>query len=136
MRGAVGLDFEDDGRGFFIALQGLTKRIGQSHWLQSHAEVATRNAAFLQERIDDGVHRGCGNRDRAEASEARRGDADHAAMRVDDRAARGGRLNRDVEPNVGSERARQSKCALRGDEADDAERGNRSAGARTANDET
>src|SRR5271155_1861898 len=38
--GTVGFDFEDDSRGLFVALQGLTKRIGQTHRLKSDAQVA------------------------------------------------------------------------------------------------
>ena len=77
---------------FSFAMQGLAKGIGQAHGLEADAEVAARDAAFLQERVDDGVDGRSRNGDRAEACEARRGDAEDAAVCVNDGAARGGGL--------------------------------------------
>ena len=48
VRGTFGLHVENDGGGFVLALERLPKRRGQSHGLQAYAEIATRNAAFLQ----------------------------------------------------------------------------------------
>src|SRR5215472_1536129 len=50
VRWAFGLDFEDDGGGFVVALQRFSQRIRQTHRLQANAKIAVRNAAFLQER--------------------------------------------------------------------------------------
>src|ERR1700693_5138480 len=100
VRGAVGLHFDDNGGGFLIALQRLAKRIWQTDWMQPDAEIAMRNMSCLQQGIDDSVHRGSGNGDRAEACEARRRNTDRAAVRIDDCAANGCRLQSDVEPHV------------------------------------
>src|SRR6266852_8173935 len=90
VRGTFRLDFENHGGGFFAALQGLAERIGQAHGLETYTEIALRDVAFFQERVDDAVDGGRGDGDGAEASEARRGDADGAALRVDYGAADGG----------------------------------------------
>src|SRR5215467_7262142 len=47
VRGAFGLHFKDDCRGFVAPLQRSTERFRQPHGLQAHAEVAARNAPFL-----------------------------------------------------------------------------------------
>ena len=68
MSGAVGFYFQDDGGGSYFALQGLAKGVGQPHRLQADAEIAARDAAFLQQRVDYEVDRGGWNGDRAEAA--------------------------------------------------------------------
>src|SRR6266478_2093517 len=135
VRWAFRLDFENDGRGFFAALQGLAESVGQTHGLQSHAEITLRDMAFLQKGVDDAIEGRRGNGDGAEAREAGRSDADDAALCVDDGAADGGGLQRDVEANVRCEGCAGPGAALRSDEADYAKRGDRPAGPRAAYDE-
>ena len=130
VRGAVRLHFDDDGGGFLIALQRLAKRFRQPDWMQPHAEIAMGNVSRLQQGIDDAVHRGSGDGNRAEAREARRGNADRAAVRIDDGAAHGCRLQSDVKPDVGRKRRANPGAPLGRNQADGAESGNRSAGAR------
>src|SRR6266852_2025442 len=95
VRRTFGLDFENHGGGFFAALQGLAERVGQPHGLQANAKIALRNVAFFQQRVDDAIDRGRGDGDGAEAREPGRGDADDAALRLNDSAADGSGLQRD-----------------------------------------
>ena len=92
----VGLHFQDDGGGFYFAVQRLAKGVGQAHWLQANAKIAARNAAFLQKRVYYGFCGGSRNRDCAEAREARSGDTEDAAVSVDCCAARSDGLDGDV----------------------------------------
>src|SRR5713226_7937381 len=134
VRGAFRLDFENNGSGFFAALQRLAERVGQTHRLQTNAEVALRDMAFFQQGVHGAVDGGRGNGDGAEARKARRGDADGAALRVNDGSADGRGLQADVEADVGSEGGAGPGAALGRDEADYAECGYWAAGARTAYD--
>src|SRR5205823_6304927 len=70
--GAFRLDLEHDGRGPVVAFECFSKRVRQTHGLQTDAEVAARNAAFLQKHFNDAVHRGCRNRASAAPVHARR----------------------------------------------------------------
>src|SRR5712664_3794160 len=135
VRGTFRLDFENDGSGFFAALQGLAERVGQAHGLETYTEIALRDVAFFQERVDDAVDGGRGDGDGAEASEARRGDADGAALRVDYGAADGGGLQADVEADVRREGGAGPSAALGSDEADNAEGGYWAAGTGAADDQ-
>src|SRR3984893_16184637 len=87
VRGAFGLDFQDDCGGSFAALQRLAESFGQTDRLQADAEIPLRNVTLFQQRIDDAVNGGSGDGDCAEASKTRRGDADDAGPRGDYRAA-------------------------------------------------
>src|SRR5690348_381429 len=102
VRRTVRLNFEDDGSGLVVAFQRSPQCIRQAHRLQTDAKIAVRNSAFLQEQIHDSVHRGRRNGYGPEAPETRRSDADDSTVRVNDRAADGGGLYADVQPNVGS----------------------------------
>src|SRR5258706_6195946 len=132
VRGAFGLNFQDDGGGFFAALQGLSESFGQTDGLQADAEITLRNVTLLQERINDAVDRGCGDGDRAEAGETRRGDADDAALRVDYGATDGCGLQADVQADVGREGGAGPSAALGDYQADCTERGYGAAGAGAA----
>ncbi len=94
-----------------------------------------RDVAFFQERVDDAVDGGRGDGDGAEASEARRGDADDAALRIYHRAADGGGLQADVEADVRREGGAGPSAALGSDEADNAEGGYWAAGTGAADDQ-
>src|SRR4029077_5637391 len=67
VRGAFRLDFENDGSGFFAALQRLAERVGQTYRLQTNAEVALRDVALFQQGVDDQINRGRGDGDGAQA---------------------------------------------------------------------
>src|SRR5579863_2022814 len=135
IRGAVRLDFEHDGGGALFTLERLAKRFGQADGLQADAEISARDAAFFKQRVDHVVD-GCGGSERrAEAAEAWGDDAEDFSAGVDYRAADSGRLNRDVEADVGRKRHAGPRFALGGDEADSAERGHWAAGACSADGE-
>src|SRR6266851_1212648 len=135
VRGTFRLNLENHGGGLFAALQGLAERVRQTHGLQADAEIALRDVALFQQGVDDPIDRGNRNGDDAEAREAGRGDADDAALRVNDGAADSGGLQRDVEADVWRESRAGPGAALGRDQADDAEGGDRAAGARAAYDE-
>src|SRR5258708_6465459 len=67
VRGAFGFDLENDGGGFFGALQGLAESVGQTDGLEADTEIALRDVALFQERIDDAIDCRRGNCDCAEA---------------------------------------------------------------------
>jgi hypothetical protein len=135
VRGAFRLNFEHDSGGFFAALKGLAESLGQTDGLQAYSEIALRNVALLQERIDDAVNRGRRDGDSAEAGETRRGDSDDAALRVDYRATDGGGLQTNVKADVGREGRAGPGASLGDDEADRTERGYWATGARAADDQ-
>src|SRR5260370_39630730 len=81
VRRTFGLDFENHGGGFFAALQGLARGVGQTHGLQAYAEIALRDGALFQQGVDDAIDRGSGNGDDAEARGPGGGDSDDAALR-------------------------------------------------------
>src|SRR5712691_12772528 len=135
VRGTFGLDFENHGGGFFAALQGLAERVRQTHGLQADAEIALRNVAFFQQRVDDAIDRGGRNGYDAEADEPGCGDADDAALRVHYGSADGGGLQRDVDTDVWRESRAGPRAALGRDQADDPQGGDGAAGARSAYDE-
>src|SRR5712691_173048 len=135
VRGTFRLNLENHGGGLFAALQGLAERVRQTHGLQADAEIALRDVALFQQGVEDPIDRGNRNGDDAEAREAGRGDADDAALRVNDGAADSGGLQRDVEADVWRESRAGPGAALGRDQADDAEGGDRAAGARAAYDE-
>src|SRR5258707_15649651 len=97
VRGTFRLDFENDGGGFFAALQGLADRVGQAHGLETYTEIALRAVAFFRERVDDPVDGGRGEGAAGGASEGRRGGAAGAAPGVDPRAAAGGGFAAELE---------------------------------------
>jgi hypothetical protein len=132
VRGTFRLDFENDGGGFFITLEGFAKRVGQAHGLQADAEIALRDVAFFEQGVNDAVNGGRRDGDGAEAFKARRGDADDMASRVYYRAADGGGLQADVKADVGSEGRAGPSTTLGGDETDYAEGGDGTAGASAA----
>src|ERR1700722_12603204 len=132
---AVGLDFQHDGGGALFAFECLAKRFGHAHGLEADAEISARDAAFFEQRVDDIVHGCCGSERRAEAAEARRDDAEDFSSGIDDDSADGGRLNRDVEANVGRQRNAGPRFALGCDETHGAECGDWSAGACAADGE-
>ena len=134
VRGAFGLDFENDGGGFFAALQGLAESFGQTDGLQADAEIALRDVAFFKQGVDNQIDRGRGDGDGAEASKARCGDAYGTALSVNYGSADGGRLQADVEADVRGESGAGPGAALGRDEADDAECGHWAAGAGAADD--
>src|SRR5580698_1890970 len=129
VRRAVGLDFEHDGGAALFALKSLAQSLGHAHRLQPDAEIAARDAAFFKQRVNDVVHGRGGSERRAEAAEARRDDAEDFSGGIDNSAADGGRLNRDVEADVGRERNAGPRFAFGSDEADGAKCSDRSAGA-------
>src|SRR5216684_4912100 len=135
VRGAFRLDFENHGGGFFAALQGLAESVGQTHGLQAETEVALRDVTLAQQGVDDAIDGRSGNGDGAKAGEARRGDADRAAVGVDHGATDGGGLQCDVEANVRCEGGAGPGAALGRYQADNAERGYGTAGARATYDE-
>src|SRR5690242_2266109 len=129
VRGPFEFNFEDDGGGFVVALQRFSKSIRQTYRLQTDAKIATRDAAFLQKRVDDAIHGGRRNGDGTEARETRCGDADDSALWVNDRAANSGGLHADVEPNVRGKRCARPGAPLRYNQANGPERGYGAAGA-------
>src|SRR5713101_7759902 len=100
VRGALRLDFEDDGRCFFGALQGLAQDVWQTNRLQADAEITLGDVPLFQQGVDGVIYGAGGNGDGAKASEARGGDSYRAALRVDYSAADGGWLQADVETDV------------------------------------
>src|SRR5215472_2748482 len=135
VRRTLGFHVENDGGSLLAALQGLTKRFRQAHGLKADAEVAARDAAFLQQRVHDAVHRGRRNGNGAKPCEARSRNAHDAALRVNNRGACGGRLQADVEADIGSKSGAGPSASFRSNEADGTESGNWTAGARASNDE-
>src|ERR1700687_562543 len=135
LRGAFRFDLENDGGGFFAALQGLTEGVGQTHGLQANTEEALGDVAFFQQGVDDAIDGWRGDGDGAEAREARRSDADGAALRVYNGATDGRGLQADVEADVGSESGACPGAAFGRDETDYAECSHGTTGARTAHDE-
>src|SRR3954451_3615913 len=135
VRRSIRLDFENDGGSFRIAVERLPDGVREADRLQSNAEIAVRDVTFLQKRFDHGGHRRRGNRGYSKPAEARAGDADDATVSVDHGAAGGSGLQADVETNVRRERRSGPSVALGSRETDDAECGNRAAGARAPDDE-
>src|SRR5947207_8655483 len=127
--GTLRFDLEDDRRSFVIPLKRSPKRIRQTHRLQTDTKIAARDAAFLQKRFHDTVHRRSRNGDGAKACETRSGDADDLAMRVNDRATNRRRLHADVEANVRSKRCAGPGASLLYNQTNSAKGSHRAAGA-------
>src|SRR5690348_11428251 len=89
VRGPFEFNFEDDGGGFVVALQRFSKSIRQTYRLQTDAKIATRDAAFLQKRVDDSIHGGRRDGDGAKARETRCSNANDSALWVNDCTADG-----------------------------------------------
>src|SRR5580704_8283582 len=134
VRGAFGLDFEHDGGGLFGALERVAKSVWQTNWLQADAEITLRDVTFFQQGVNDAIDGGRGNGDSTEAGEARGGDADDAALGVNYGAADRRGLQTDVEANVRREGGAGPGAALRGDQANYAQRGDGAAGSGAADD--
>src|ERR1700680_974139 len=128
-----GFDFENDCPSFFLALQRIAKRFGQTHRLQANAEIAARNVAFLQQSIDDAVDVQRRNDDRAKAGETRRCDSNDVSLCIYDCATNSSRLQAYVQANVRSERRTGPRAALRGHKADNTQSSDRTAGPSAAN---
>src|SRR5205823_5397051 len=103
--------------------------------LQADTKVALRDVTFFQQRVNDAIDGGRGNRDRAEAGETRRSDSDDAALRVNYRAPDGGGLQTHIEANVGREGSAGPSAALGDDEANGAESRDWAAGSGAADDQ-
>src|SRR5580704_5488627 len=126
------MNFENDGRAFFGALQGIAKGFGQAYGLKADAEISAGHAAFFEKRGGDFIYGRSGDDDRAETRETWRGEAVDGALRIDHSAADRGRLQADVKADVRRERGAGPAPALGRDETDDAERCDGSASARAA----
>src|SRR5579859_3623475 len=135
VRGAFRLDLENDGGRFFGALQRLPQIFREAHRLQADTQIALRDVPFFQQGVDDAVYGRCGDGDGSKAREARRGDADDEALRVNDRAADGRGLQADVETDVGREGRAGPGAALGRDQTDDTESRDRAARARASHHE-
>src|SRR5579863_5167618 len=83
VRGRIRLDFDDNRRSFFLALERLAQRFWNAYRMQPYAQIAVRNVARAKQCVDHAIHRGGRNRNRAEARETRCGDADRASACVD-----------------------------------------------------
>ena len=82
MSRSIGLDFENNCSGSLFVWQRLPQMIRETHGLQSHTEVAARDAAFFQQGFGDAINGGGGDSDSAESRKTRGCDSQNFAVRI------------------------------------------------------
>src|SRR5207302_6778111 len=125
----IGLNFENDGSGFLFVLHRLAQLFRETDRLQSHAEIAARDAALFQQGFGDTIDSGSGYRNSAESRKARRSDSEDSAVRINYGAANSGGLQANVKPDVWGERGASPGAAFRDNEAHDSKRRHGATGA-------
>src|SRR5437660_11203311 len=75
VRRSIRLDFENNCSGLFVVLQRLPEMIRQADWLQSHAQLPARDAAFFQQGFGNAIYSRDGDGNGTESGKARRCDS-------------------------------------------------------------
>src|SRR5271166_2976990 len=100
VRGARGFDFQHHNGAIRLTIERLHEILGKSNRLQTNTKVAARDASLLQQGIDDAIHRGHGQRQRAAWGKLWRGNADDLSVRIDHRATHSGTRQSDVKAHI------------------------------------
>jgi len=100
MSRSIGLDFENNCSGSLFVWQRLPQMIRETHGLQSHTEVAARDAAFFQQGFGDAINGGGGDSDSAESRKTRGCDSQNFAVRINHGATDSGGLQANIKTDV------------------------------------